>query len=86
VKAWVHTKCKRPDGSFDSFCTHRVKIQYVLPVNDQEDPYYTVLWNSRWWRVRTKWMRGRPFHYLGKKYDECLTVQTEPEIKHAIAP
>jgi hypothetical protein len=78
MKAWVHTKCRTLDGtSFDSFCTTRVQVQYILPVNEQEEPYYLVLWNSRWWRVRTKWTRGRAFHYLGKKYDECLTVQLE---------
>ena len=78
MKAWVHTKCRRKDGGFDSFCTRRVRVKLVLAApNSGEEDYHAVLWNSRWWRVRTKWSRGRPFHYLGKKYDECLTVQLE---------
>jgi hypothetical protein len=81
MKAWVHTKCRSKDGTFDSFCTHRVKVRQVPADHDQGEGYFVVLWNSRWWRIRTKWTRGRPFHYLGKKYDECLTVQIEPEIK-----
>ncbi|WP_157654169.1 hypothetical protein [Burkholderia ubonensis] len=81
MKAYVHTKCKRKDGSFDSFCTRSVPARRVPPEHDQDEGYIVVLWNSRWWRVRTKWIRGQAFHYLGRKYDECLTVQLEPRLQ-----
>jgi hypothetical protein len=78
MKAYVHTKCPTRDGtSFDSFCTRSVKVRRVPPEHDQDEGYLVVLWCSRWWRVRTKYIRGRAVMYLGSKYDECLTVSIE---------
>jgi len=83
MKAYIKTKCRRVDGSYDTYQTHEV------PVKVTSQPWkgrttsgygcaiptdYMVFWNSRWQRVKVICYGNLGTAYVGKKYDPQVTV------------
>jgi hypothetical protein len=85
--AYVHSKCRRRDGSYDSFRTQAVPLRMTQAPRSgvtasgfgvaQPTPY-EVLFNGRWRRVRVAKGHRTSTAYIGRTYDECLTVQIVP--------
>jgi hypothetical protein len=85
--AYVHSKCRRTDGTFDSFRTQAVPVRTSTAPRTgvtasgfgvaQPTPY-EVLFNGRWRRVRVAKGHRTSTAYIGRTYDECLTVQIVP--------
>jgi hypothetical protein len=85
--AFVHSKCRSKDGTFDSFRTQSVPVRVSQTPRSgvtasgfgvaQPTPY-EVLFNGRWRRVRLAKGHRTSTAYIGRTYDECLTVQIVP--------
>ena len=83
MEAFVNTKVRRKDGTFDSYRTRSVKVKETpLPARGQTatgygsrlPTRYMVKWNGRWYRVKVICFSNSGTAYIGDKYDECLTV------------
>ncbi len=81
--AYVHSKCRRNDGTFDSFLTQSVPVRIteaphsgstVCGYGVAQPTPYQVLFNGRWRRVRVAKGRRTCTAYIGRTMDECLTV------------
>lgn len=81
--AFIHTKVRRADGTYDSYATH------LVPVRETETPWhgrtqsgygpaiptpYMVQWNGRWYRVKVAIYSNAGSAYIGRKFDPQLTV------------
>jgi hypothetical protein len=83
TSAFVHTKCRNKDGTFDCFRTQSVPVRVSAPprrgstvtgYGESLPTPYEVLFNGRWRRVRLAKRRNTSTAYLGSKLDECLTL------------
>jgi hypothetical protein len=83
VIAFVHSKCRRNDGTFDSYRTQSVPVRVsdspksgatVSGFGVAQPTPYKVLFDGRWRRVRIAKGRRTTTAYIGRKLDECLTV------------
>jgi hypothetical protein len=81
--AYVHSKCRRNDGTFDSYRTQSVPVRVsgsprsgatVCGYGVAQPTPYEVLFNGRWRRVRLAKGRRTSTAYIGRKLDECLIV------------
>ena len=91
MRGYIHTKARRPDGQgFDSYLTisveakespmahHRAGISYTASGYGARIPTrYMIKYNGRWRRVYCIIYNNSGTLFIGKKYDECLTVQIE---------
>jgi hypothetical protein len=86
MQAFIHTKCARPDGTYDTYQTISV------PVKETETPWkgrtasgygsalptpYMVRYNGRWQRVKVICYSNAGSAYIGKKFTPCLTVDID---------
>ena len=84
MKAYIQTKQRRADGSYDCYQTH------CVPCRETARPWkgrtqsgygraiptdYMVRWNGRWMRVKVIQFSNAGTAYIGRTYDQCLTVQ-----------
>jgi hypothetical protein len=81
--AFIHSKCRRNDGTFDSYRTQSVPVRVsdsprsgttVCGYGVAQPTPYEVLFNGRWRRVRLAKGCRTSTAYIGRKLDECLTV------------
>lgn len=90
MRAYIHTKARRADGTFDSFLTQEFEIkekplpwqlaglQYAASGYGARVPTtYMVRYNGRWRRVYCRIYSNVGGLFIGKKFDECLTVQID---------
>lgn len=90
MRAYVHTKARRPGGGFDSFLTVEVPIkEKILPWQAAGLSYtksgygariptpYMVRYNGRWRRVYCCIYSNIGSLFIGKQFDPCLTVQID---------
>lgn len=88
MKAYVQTKCERPDESFDCYQTTSV------PVKTTDRPWkgrtqsgygralptdYMVLWNGRWQRVKCICFSNSGTLYIGRAYSHLRTIRLDGE-------
>ena len=87
MKAYIHTKNERADGTHDCYLTVEVPVKETehrprkgqtasgygsaIPTN------YMVFYNNRWQRVKCIIWSNSGTLYVGKKYTRCLTVGIE---------
>lgn len=90
MKAYIHTKARRADGTFDSFLTQGVDVkekplpwqlaglQYTASGYGARIPTpYMVRYNGRWRRVYCITYSNNGTLFIGNKFDPCLTVQIQ---------
>jgi hypothetical protein len=83
MEAYIQTKSAKADGTFDSYLTIRV------PARETTTPWkgrtltgygralptpYMVKWRRHWYRVKCICFGNSNTLYIGKTYDQCLTV------------
>ena len=87
--AYVNTKCRRPDGSYDSYCTVSVPVRETARPRKGQTASgygralptpYMVQWRGRWQRVKVIQFSNAGSAYIGKSFDPQLTV----DIDHGI--
>ena len=86
MKAYIKTKCRLADGSYDTYQTREVPVKVTaqpwkgrtasgygcsLPTD------YMVFWNSRWQRVKFICYSNCGTAYIGKKFDPQVTVDID---------
>ena len=90
MKAYINTKEPNPNapGGFDSYHTQEVEIKttYQPRKGQTASGYgsalptsYMVKYNGRWQRVKAICYSNAATLYIGKKYNQCLTVTIEQE-------
>lgn len=90
MKAYVHTKSRRPDGSYDSYLTQSVDVKecplwwQVKGLSFTASGYgvriptsYMIKWLGRWRRVYACQISNSGSLYIGKSFDPQLTVDIE---------
>ena len=90
MKAFVNTKSRRPDGSYDSYLTQSVDVKECpLPWQEKGLSFtatgygvrittrYMVRWLGRWRRVYACQISNAGSLFIGKKFDPQLTVTIE---------
>lgn len=90
MKAYIHTKARRDNGGFDSYLTQAVDVkEKPLPWQIAGRSYtasgygariptrYMVRFNGRWRRVYCAIYSNIGSLFIGKQFDECLTVQID---------
>lgn len=90
MKAYIHSKSRRHDGRFDNYFTVEVPIkEKILPWQASGLSYtksgygariptpYMIRYNGRWQRVYCCIYSNVGSLFIGKKLDECLTVQID---------
>jgi hypothetical protein len=84
MEAYIQTKRARADGTFDSYLTTRVPVrETAVPWKGRTQTGYgralptpyMVEWRGRWHRVKCICFSNAGTLYIGKAYDQCLTVQ-----------
>jgi hypothetical protein len=87
MKAYIHTKCRREDGSYDCYQTTEVPVKTVqAPTKGQTlcgygkalPTQYMVFYNNRWQRVKVVCFANAGTAYIGEVYSPCLTVDIYP--------
>lgn len=92
MQAYINTKSRRPDGSYDTYLTQAVECrESPLWWQDQGLIYtasgygsriptaYMVKYNGRWRRVYCICYSNSGTLFIGKKYDSTLTVTIDRE-------
>lgn len=90
MKAYIHTKARRAGGGFDSYQTQAVEVKekplwwqeaglsYTASGYGSRIPTrYMVKLNGRWRRVYCIVYSNSGTLFLGRSFDECLTVQIQ---------
>lgn len=90
MKAYIHTKARRDNGTFDCYLTREVEVkekplpwqlaglQYTASGYGARIPTrYMVRYNGRWRRVYCIIYGNAGTLFLGRKFDACLTVQIQ---------
>ena len=86
MKAYINTKQRRADGSYDCYHTQEVPCKVVdTPRKGQtQSGYgralptrYMVFYNNRWQRVKAVCFSNAGTAYIGRVYSPCLTVDIE---------
>ena len=88
LKAYVNTKVTRKDGTSDSYLTRSIPVKITtVPRKGQTlsgygsrlPTQYTVLFNDRWHRVKCICFSNCGTLYIGKTYNQCLTINIDQE-------
>lgn len=90
MKAYIHTKCRRPNGGYDSYHTQPVELKekplpwqlagltYTASGYGARIPTrWMVRFDGRWRRVYCIQYGNAGTLFIGPKFDECLTVQIQ---------
>ena len=87
MKAYIHTKAARPDGTYDSYLTQELHVKRApMPHHGftasgygaRIPTEYMIMYNRKWRRVYCLLYSNSGTLYIGKKYTPCLTVSIEP--------
>lgn len=88
IKAYIETKCKRPDGSYDSYCTLEVQVKVTdVPRKGQTQSgygrnlptQYMVRFNDKWHRVKCICFSNSGTLFIGKRYTNECNVRIDQE-------
>lgn len=87
MKAYIQTKTRRADGSYDSYQTHEVEMKEqplwwqkqglsftASGYGSRIPTQYMVRWNNKWRRVYVIQYSNAGTAFIGKKYDPQITV------------
>ena len=86
MQAYVQTKRRREDGTLDSYATISVDVKETKTPGKgrTQSGYgralptpYLVRFNGRWRRVKAICFSNCATLYIGRAYDECLTVDVD---------
>lgn len=90
MQAYINTKSRRADGSYDSYLTQAVEcresplwwqdkgLSYTASGYGARIPTrYMINYNGRWRRVYCVCYNNSGTLFIGKKYDSTLTVSIE---------
>ena len=90
MRAYIHTKARRADGTFDCYLTQEAEVkekplpwqlaglQYTASGYGARIPTrYMVRYNGRWRRVYCITYSNNGTLFIGNKFDPCLTVQID---------
>lgn len=87
MKGYINTKCRRSDGTYDSYLTteveykdaplwwHKQGLSYTSSGYGAKIPTrHMIKWDGKWRRVYCIIYSNSGTLYIGKKYDPQLTV------------
>ena len=86
LQAYVKTKSRRPDGSYDSYQTYSVDVKVTgrpwkgrtaSGYGSAMPTEYMVRWNNRWQRVKVICYANSGTAYIGSEFDPQLTVDID---------
>ena len=90
MKAFIHTKQQRADGTYDSYLTQEVEVKHAplawqlqglqftaTGYGSRIPTEYMVKHEGKWRRVYCIVYSNAGTLYIGKKYTPCLTVSIE---------